>query len=183
VDSTEVGQDVRCARDVRGNWQSSYEPYVVQDRKVARVAHGDGHVAVIAANGQYHVAAGKVLRHRPGYLGIDLAVLQVCDRRLEMNAQYEGQLVLMKRALAYEQRAERSQGHPLRRQGPPKLIFGDQALVNQNFSEPAFGRRRAVGWGVDELEHDMMLGVAGLLGNGNHPTLWVFCPRCQGFRS
>ena len=176
VDTAEVGQDVGGARDVGQNGQPGEKPDVVHDRHIARVAHRDGQVAVVAPERQHHVTAGKVFGQRPGHLGVDIAVLQACDRGPQVKAEHMRQPVFVHRPLLDQDCAQWRQSHSLIGESAAELFLADQAFSDQDLPEALLGRSIARPC-VVELEHALMFGVIGSFGNGNCPTTRVICPR------
>jgi hypothetical protein len=116
-----------------------------------------------------NVAAGKVLGHRPRHLGIDIAVLQVCDWSVEVTAQRLRQAVLAKGALADQDRAKRGRGCLLGRERARQLGLGDQTLGQKDVSKPPVRPPLSHGRGIVELEHVLMLAVRDSLSNGELP--------------
>ncbi len=75
VNPAQVGQDVGRAGHVWSDGKPRDQPDVVEKRQVAGVAHGDGDMAVLTAQGEDQVASRELLGNHPGDVGVDLAVL------------------------------------------------------------------------------------------------------------
>ena len=131
----QVGQDVRPAGYVRRHGIPRDEPDVVQHHHVARVAHRHRDVTIVPTDGKHQVSPGEVLRQRSGDVDINPTVLQVGDRNLEMEAQGEGQPVLVECSLVDKHRAELGRRGLLRVKRAGKLRLSDETFGHQQLAE------------------------------------------------
>jgi hypothetical protein len=189
VDPHQVEQDVRLARDVRHHREPGDQPKVVDQRVVAGVAHRDHQVSVLAPERKRGVAARELLRHHAGHCGVDVHVFEVGDRDAEMGAQGASEVVLVDRALAHQDSAERCGNRPLLAQRVRELLLGDQPLIEKDLSKRLRSRRRCLAGTVARLDcHAVMLAAVGLVGNGDLPNPMgtlsrlraALIPRCRG---